>query len=549
MCLGTIAFAQSQAQHNPTDTTAEEQPKPANAKNISDSSKPTSTLKQPSSSSNVKKQNEHQKGIKNVKNYVKTTESEAIKGKKGVKSSLDTLVFKMIFRKTSNDNDKFLIIKNIIDLKYKNIIIDSLHRFDTLSVVPAIQNESKPDSNLTSNVKTKNNSFLNIFKPIIDDYPIPVFALGALLLFLLTTSFLYFKSLTSERKSKVHNNNNPVILSIKKEESLITESAIIKTELIGEKEKSIAGTEANENTDSDINPPLPDQKDSLEDISKIESSVVSPVAPISLQGSIHYFVSEILMTAGPRKKMNVDNDLGEDVCGMVARHDEVLMWLLDGTSDLHCLKSYADNKEYFSSRLLAQSIASALKRHFHENTLILSADLVNNCIQEVKANWVMELNNLPDEEKEMLVRNINEKNLPECACTILIAHLSLSGMLTCYRSGDSKMLLFSGAGGELPLSLNATLAGKNENSNDRIFFRIILNDDDMLDIQHNMPLNELVTETDIQALIAFSDGIGSATEQVLMKDYGGYPEKAREEVVHIFQGTADDKSICFIQVK
>jgi hypothetical protein len=47
----------------------------------------------------------------------------------------------------------------------------------------------------------------------------------------------------------------------------------------------------------------------------------------------------------------------------------------------------------------------------------------------------------------------------------------------------------------------------------------------------------------------FSDGIGAATENLLKENYAGNPEAAREALAYEIQGTADDKTICFIEIK
>jgi len=66
-----------------------------------------------------------------------------------------------------------------------------------------------------------------------------------------------------------------------------------------------------------------------------------------------YFLSEIMMTAGPRKPMKNnttnDMDLGEDVCGFVMTGDEALVWILDGASDYTCLRSTSTKENIFQA--------------------------------------------------------------------------------------------------------------------------------------------------------------------------------------------------------
>jgi hypothetical protein len=267
------------------------------------------------------------------------------------------------------------------------------------------------------------------------------------------------------------------------------------------------------------------------------------------------FICEMLMTAGPRKKFmneeNADKDLGEDVCGCVMHANKISLWLLDGTSDQFCLKHPITRKEYFSSRLLAQCIGERLRAVFAgKGTGEYALDQVmQEAIEGVRMDWVRGLRELPEEERSILRNNIQEKNSPECASTLLVACLSLKGELSAYRSGDSKMLLFRNGtdrGGLIPFTTSFT--SKNPESNDRIFFRIVLGDKEELDILCNRPGYELLQQKEISSLIAFSDGIGPVTEQALNQDYAADPDGIRRRIITQSQGTADDKSICLIRV-
>src|SRR5882724_3778852 len=160
------------------------------------------------------------------------------------------------------------------------------------------------------------------------------------------------------------------------------------------------------------------------------------------------FVSEIMMTAGPRKKAmkepGSDKDLGEDICGFVARAGRIGFWLLDGTSDNYILRENHFGKEYFSSRLLAQCIADYLRKAIvagGAGELSLN-EIINETIREVKRDWLLNIGALSTQEKERLRINILGKKFPECSTTLLLAILDLNGDLAAYRSGDSKMLLF-----------------------------------------------------------------------------------------------------------
>ncbi len=319
---------------------------------------------------------------------------------------------------------------------------------------------------------------------------------------------------------------------------------------------------------------MSDQKDSNLDQPKVEETATKPelseavVQPdgivqaekpkedsdliASLPGANSYFLCEVMMTAGPRKKFmseeNADKDLGEDICGFISNSNQVLIWLLDGTSDLHCLKNPVTKHEYFSSRLLALNIAEKLKANFIDNPVKFIAEMVAQAIIGVKSTWLETIEQLPAEEKLILKSNIANKNFPECATTLLIAQLSINGDFTAYRSGDSKMLLFSVTQKELNF-IETPLVQKNEESNDRIFFRLRLNEQDKFDIVYNEPLHEIIIQKNVNTIITFSDGVGMNTEQVLIEEYKAAPDKTRNEIIYHSQETGDDKSICFIEIK
>jgi hypothetical protein len=280
----------------------------------------------------------------------------------------------------------------------------------------------------------------------------------------------------------------------------------------------------------------------------------TPVVPIPVSPAAT-FICEMMMTAGPRKKFmneeNADKDLGEDVCGCVIHASKMSLWLLDGTSDQFCLKNPITRKEYFSSRLLAQCIGERLRAAFAGNGRGEYAldQVLQEAIEDVRVDWVRGLRELPEEERSILRNNIQQKNSPECASTLLVACLSLDGELSAYRSGDSKMLLFRNGtdrGGLIPCTTSFTT--KNPESNDRIFFRIVVDDKEELDILCNRPGYELLQHKEISSLIAFSDGIGSITEQALNQDYAADPDGIRRRIITQSQGTADDKSICVIRL-
>jgi hypothetical protein len=267
-----------------------------------------------------------------------------------------------------------------------------------------------------------------------------------------------------------------------------------------------------------------------------------------------YFMSEIMMTAGPRKKPTKndpvsDKDLGEDICGFISSSKEVLIWLLDGTSDSHSLRNPENKQEYFSSRLLAQSLADNLRKNFIEKPDMPLEKQVDKAVQEVRLNWQQSINQLPPKERENLKNNIKNKNFPQCSTTVLIGHLNLNGDFIGYRSGDSKMLLFKvSPTNEISFSEKSFL-DKNDESDDRVFFNLDVNDNGEFFIRTNHLRFQTITDDNIKTIISFSDGIGANTEQLLKEEYKNEPDKVKKDISYHLQGTGDDKSICFIERK
>ncbi|RDC62688.1 protein phosphatase 2C domain-containing protein [Adhaeribacter pallidiroseus] len=281
------------------------------------------------------------------------------------------------------------------------------------------------------------------------------------------------------------------------------------------------------------------------------ASMPVPDTRISAAGS--YFFTELLLTAGPRKKYmsdpEADKDLGEDVCGLVTNQQQLLLWVLDGTSDQYCLRHPIDKKEYFSSRLLAQSIANKLRMAFTQLSTTSLEQVLNQAITAVKTDWLRHLQDLPPEEQTVLQANILNKNIPECATTLLFGTLSLAGNLTAYRSGDCKMVLYTQPHQNQAALLETPLLAKNEASNDRLFFRLIINPAGEFDILHNTPKFEIIQHSQVHALAAFSDGIGLETETRLRELADKSLESMREDIIYQLQGTADDKAICFVEIR
>jgi len=85
--------------------------------------------------------------------------------------------------------------------------------------------------------------------------------------------------------------------------------------------------------------------------------------------------------------------------------------------------------------------------------------------------------------------------------------------------------------GEIGL-METSLMSKNTKSNDRAFFALYWDEDRNFYIEPNPLLFEIVTEKDIKFFTAFSDGIGSATEQTLSEKFADTSSLKNEIIQH-----------------
>lgn len=275
---------------------------------------------------------------------------------------------------------------------------------------------------------------------------------------------------------------------------------------------------------------------------------VVPPAPAALSG--RRLVCEVLMAAGPRKDLSgkeKDTSLGEDVCGLVTGPEEAVTWVLDGTSDSRILRNPDNDREYFSCRLLAQSLARQLKACFAAPGEDGLRELVQRAAAAVRAEWIRTLESLPAAEQQLLLDMVQEGRWPVCSTAVLIARLSLDGRLRAYRCGDSKLLVFAERDHQL-VHAGTALSGKHPFVNDRLYFKIITNEAGVLDIWYSDPENEQISEDDVRVLIGFSDGIGDLSVALMKQRYAQAPDKVREELAYQLQGTGDDKSLCILEI-
>ena len=264
-----------------------------------------------------------------------------------------------------------------------------------------------------------------------------------------------------------------------------------------------------------------------------------------------YIFGEVMLTAGPRKKFsneeNADIDLGEDVSGFAHFGNKSLFWLLDGTSDSPVLKNPETKREYFSSRLLAQSLAYHLQNEFEKYNNFNS--LVNTAIEKTKIEWCETLLKLPVTIQNKLKASIRKNISPICSATLVLGQLDLNGNFEGYRIGDSKILLYEKE--NMAMTRVVTSFGeKPKEDNDRIFFKLALDKENNLTIKYNkQPRYSIEKQENINTLIAISDGIGTVSETQLKLNYPKAANIIMKELPKFPNNTFDDKSLCILQIR
>lgn len=262
----------------------------------------------------------------------------------------------------------------------------------------------------------------------------------------------------------------------------------------------------------------------------------------------YHFYSEVMATAGPRKKKGDDIDYGEDTCGVVHTKNKILFWLLDGTSDQDIqfctLKEGQELVEMFSSRLMVQSIAKLLPKAFNEDTNIDAKRLTEKVISMVSEQWVERFNY--DYFKKIFAKRKTLK----CGTTLIVGTLDMSGNLDTFIIGDSKLLLFD-------IGKKLKLATSDTNSNQDFVAKVVNNDLILLTgkNEENIPLaggvgnGTHLTEKNIYSLICHSDGIDSARSQKIQSKIKEGYIAMKDAMNNIPVNSRDDKSMLIIELR
>jgi tetratricopeptide (TPR) repeat protein len=250
-----------------------------------------------------------------------------------------------------------------------------------------------------------------------------------------------------------------------------------------------------------------------------------------------YINSNILVSAGPRKDIGNETELGEDAGGVFNTPSGTFFWILDGTSDSPGI--IIDKEHLFSSRILAQLMNKNIKEQIiiekYPNNL---KDILLNAFSSSKKEIDEKINNSSSENYQKIISIIKSDNKPYCSTTVLLGFLSKQGVLSYFYLGDSNVLSYNDAGD------NPIVNSKDKNDNpSRLFISIALDGDNLV-FKTNQFEQKIVTykKENIDRVIAFSDGIGTSEKSLLIN-----PSLSLSKISMVNQLTFDDKTLIVLE--
>jgi hypothetical protein len=256
-------------------------------------------------------------------------------------------------------------------------------------------------------------------------------------------------------------------------------------------------------------------------------------------------LSEIFMSAGPRKNLSDDTELGEDVAGISSAYDRTFFWLMDGTSESSSVNSNVgdDEKEInyiFSSRLLAQELSYFFQRNCGKERI---AKLVILAIQKIRIKWLEELNKLPEQKRIDISAYLSKGLNIRCSSTLVFGYMNSSGELHYVNYGDSNVIPLSNT-----KDLNISIS---ESTANRIILQLIIKNGEFDILSNNMDDIEehLHFARNVRIAYIFSDGIGKLMQSRLRSSLGNNEELVRAVMAKAPHKTYDDTSIIILKRK
>ncbi|CAG5072934.1 hypothetical protein DYBT9623_04470 [Dyadobacter sp. CECT 9623] len=256
-------------------------------------------------------------------------------------------------------------------------------------------------------------------------------------------------------------------------------------------------------------------------------------------------LSEIFMSAGPRKNSSDDTELGEDVVGISSGFNRTFFWLMDGTSESSSVGSSTEEDEQeinyvFSSRLLAQELSYFFQQNCEKERI---AKLVTSAIRVIKIKWLEELNKLPEQKRTDISDYLSKGLNIRCSSTLVFGYFSSAGELQYVNYGDSNVIPISNA-----KHLNIPILEPTAN---RIILQLSIKNG-LFDIESNNidDIEEhLYFVRNIRIVYVFSDGIGKLMQSRLKSSLGNNEALVRAVMAKAPHKTYDDKSLIILKRK
>jgi hypothetical protein len=258
------------------------------------------------------------------------------------------------------------------------------------------------------------------------------------------------------------------------------------------------------------------------------SGIFTP--PVAPEGT--YFLGEVLTAAGPRK--TEEDELGEDIAGMMMKGDYAIFWIMDGSSNYSKIKN-AQNQEIYSSRVLAMTLAEQVQILMRQKSNLIGSQ-VNHYLKEAIRNTISELNeHINKPAIKSLIQRANNGNNITVATTVTLGLLHKNGDLSICKIGDDKIA----AGGEMINSKYGAL-----------MICDVQSELDVLKVDMAQLKEDWFEEYHIhhvQTVIASSDGINDTIYKWIQNNKQVSPDQIKRFKEHKNQ-TFDDKSLCIIQI-
>ncbi|MCB9303829.1 MAG: hypothetical protein H6566_24590 [Lewinellaceae bacterium] len=270
-----------------------------------------------------------------------------------------------------------------------------------------------------------------------------------------------------------------------------------------------------------------------------------PSQEVERKDPSHHFVTEVMLSAGPRKwfsssPMEGDTDLGEDVAGFVQSGEQLLFWVLDGSSDAPVIRA-TNGADLFSSRHLAHTLGFYIARQaqgFGARSIIDPQALFARALEQTHIDWSQQLDQLDGADRLMVEGKLADA--PQtCSTTVLIGIFTKKGQLNAYRIGDSFLLPF---GQNMEFLENSLAVKPKGRLNSRLFFRMT---GEGLLLEHNSPAGEALQLEGVGLIIGATDGLGRTTMALLQQHLRAGEENIRKMLIGLPQRTEDDKTILF----